>query len=251
MKTVGIEPSDLDSMIRKALDELVTVRRVNGVPFVSLPFCYPDGSFVTIRIDPAVGGYRVSDAGFAYHEATEMGFSKSAFSRTANRLGEDADFEIDNRIVFAVSEPGGLSAAISDVAEGSWRIASIFGSRFEENDDEEEIAEALSRRLASIFGEEKVEVDPIMLGASTTDWKMSAKVQSGDRLTVFQAVSPNPNSINRASTAFRDISNRDNPPQLVAVVEDFAALGKRKPLLAPARLLLAQDSDDKFRKVAA
>lgn len=238
-------------MIRKALGELVTVRRVNGVPFVSLPICYPDGSFVTVRIDPAPGGYRVSDAGFAYHEAMDMGFSKAAFSRTANKIKESVDFEVDNRVVFEVSEPENLSAAISDVAEGSWRIASKFGERYEEESNEEGIIEALTNRLGTIFGEKNVELSPTILGASTTDWKMSAKVLIGKRLTIFQAVGSNPNSIFRASTAFRDLANRDDAPGLVAVVTDIGELGTRKPLLAPARIILANDNDDMYRRAAS
>jgi hypothetical protein len=67
---------------------------------------------------------------------------------------------------------------------------------------------------------------------------------------VFQAVRNNGNSINKASTAFRDLSDLTVPPQLVAVVQSKEAIGPKLTLLAPARVLEEGQPDEVYREAA-
>ena len=85
-----------------------------------------------------------------------------------------------------------------------------------------------------------------------TAWDVSAMVDLDDRVAVFQAVSNHPDSIFRASTAFRDIAELDRPPRLVAVVRDKEALGPKLDLLSrEGRVIEANQPDDAFIRAVA
>jgi hypothetical protein len=65
-------------------------------------------------------------------------------------------------------------------------------------------------------------------------------------------VSENANSINRASTAFRDLSGLGNrAPKLIAYVRSKQALGSKLSLLSPARIVEETQTNDVLVKAAA
>lgn len=77
-------------------------------------------------------------------------------------------------------------------------------------------------------------------------------VRLGERKAVFQAVSEYPASIYRTNPAFHDLAALDDPPSLIAIVRDKAALGSRFALLAQTAHVIEQDqSDEIFLRSAA
>jgi hypothetical protein len=48
-----------------------------------MPLLYPDGSFVTLKLDQAHGGIRVSDNGFAFRELEDTCASGKGYRRRA------------------------------------------------------------------------------------------------------------------------------------------------------------------------
>lgn len=240
---------EIEAVVRSALADLVRVKRVNGGFFVNLPMLYPDGSCVTIRIDQIASGLRVSDNGFAYREADDVGHARS-FRRTARSVAESKAVEVSDRMIYSDVSQEELFGAICEVAEVSWRVADHICERaFDE--DEVVLSEELNDKLVKLFGEPNVSIDTQLLGASTTEWKVSSIVNSGGHKTVFQAVTPFANSIYKASTAFRDLAALDTPPKLIAVVRSKAALGNKLALLAPSRILEQSQADESFFKAAA
>ncbi|GGK21164.1 hypothetical protein [Salinarimonas ramus] len=239
-----------DAVVTRAAADLVRVRRERGGFLVGLPMVYADGSFVTVRVEPAPGHmFRVSDAGFAYRECEDLAGPR-AFRRTAIRIADERDVDVGERMLSVVCGQEMLERAMWDVAETSWRVVDVVASRaFDE--DEDDLAEELAQRLQSIFGTAQVQVAADLEGSSTLKWCLSALVRSDGAATAFQAVTTHPHSVNKASTAFRDIAAGERPPALVAVVRDKQLLGARLGLLVPARVIETTQSDEFYRRVAA
>ena len=234
--------------ISDVVNNLVRAQEINGSQFINLPLLYPDGSFVTVRIDIARDRIRVSDAGFAYQEAADIDAQRS-FTRTARKIADDLDVQVGKRTIYVDASWNEIERAIIDVATASWRISNeIYTRSFDEDDDD--LVNSLNDKLFKLFGENNVSVGPEITGASNNKWEMSAMVSLRDHRAIFQTVT-NANSIYRASTAFRDIADLDTPTRLVAVVRDINALGPRKSLLAPGRIVSESQPDEIFRKAAA
>jgi hypothetical protein len=239
----------MERIVLETVDDLVRARRVNGALFVNLPLLYPDGSFVTVKIDQMPAGFHVSDHGFAYREADDVGYSRS-FKRTANKMAEGTAVNVGDRALFINSPPEQLHRSICEVAQVSRDVAEFICLRaFDE--DEEVLADELNERLVKVFGHKNVSGETQIIGASTTEWNVSSLVVAGDHKAVFQAVSPFANSIYKASTAFRDLAALDTPPRLVAVVRERKSLGNKLPLLAPGRVIEQAQADDTFLRAAA
>lgn len=248
MKFDSVISEDVERIVRSTAHDLVRLERINGAFFLNLPLLYPDGSFVTVRIDQMPQGIRVSDAGFAYREAEDVDAGRS-FKRTANKVAEVTGVSVGAKTLSLEVPIYDLHRAILDVAETSWRVADhICQKVFDE--DEDELSEALSERLIGLFGAPNVSHVPIT-GASNNEWLVSATVAYQGHKVIFQAVGEHANSVYKASTAFRDIANLAHPPRLVAVVKSKEAMGPKLSLLAPARVVEEAQPDDLFRKAAA
>jgi hypothetical protein len=250
MMTTGAMGQEVERAVEEIVRDLVRVKRSAGALFVNLPTLYPDGSHVTVRIDQSADGIRVSDAGFAYHEVEDIVGNARGFRRTANRIAAASGVEVGARAIYVDADIGTLERAIADVSEVSWRIVHTFFERaFEE--DEAQLSDELRLRLDAVFGESRVEKSAVLIGASTTEWPVSALVTVEGVRAAFQAVSDNANSINRASTAFRDLAVVEGAPKLIAFVRTKAALGPRLSLLAPGKVIEEAQSDDVFLRAAA
>jgi hypothetical protein len=249
MMPVSVMAHEVELAVRETVDGLVRAKRVNGSFFVNLPILYPDGSFVTVKIDQVVGGLRVSDHGFAYREAEDVGAGRS-FKRIANKYSEESAVCIGDRMIFRDVPIDQLHAAICEVAEISWKVADDICVRaFDE--DEKALSNELNERLIKVFGAANVKEETNILGASTTPWSVSSVVRTNGHEAVFQAVSQHANSIYKASTAFRDLAALERPPRLVAVVRSKASLGNKLALLAPGRVVEQAQEDASFIKAAA
>lgn len=248
MKLGSVISEDVETVVRETANDLVRLERINGAFFINLPILYPDGSFVTVRVDQMPQGVRVSDAGFAYREAEDVDAVRS-FKRVANKVAEVTGVSVGNKTLSLEVPTDDLHRAILDVAEASWRVADhICQKVFDE--DEDELSDALNERLIGLFGAANVSHAPIT-GASNNEWRVSATVDYQGHKVVFQAVGEHANSVYKASTAFRDIGSLVRPPKLVAVVKSKEAMGPKLSLLAPARVIEEAQPDDLFRKVAA
>lgn len=242
MASRAISNRGLIGAVQAAAEDLVRVRQWGEIAFVNLPLVFPGGSFATVRVSPAAGGYRVDDGGFAYRELESIGAERS-FRRTAGKIAEREQLEVNRRLIFCEAAEADLQRAICDVAMASHAVAEQVHRKAAEQ-DEGEIEDYLQARLASIFGAAKLTDQHSIRGSSTTDWEVSAIVKIDSHVTVFQAVAENANSIYRASTAFRDLMELPSRPRLVAVVKDKAALGARLNLLSQSGRVIEKDQPD-------
>lgn len=242
--------AETDRAVEAVARDLVRAERINGSWYLNLPMLYPDGSFVTVRIDQAPGGsVRVSDAGFAYREADRVEASRS-FRRAANAIAESADVSVGDKSIFVVAHIDELERAIADVAQASWKIADRICQRVWDGEGDE-LPASLKDRLEKLFGASSLQEGAKILGKSTNEWEVSAAVKLPDHLAIFQTVRDHANSIYRAATAFSDISQLPSPPRLIAVVQSKEALGSRISLLAPAKVIEEEQPDSLFLRAAA
>lgn len=236
--------------VEAAAEDLVRVRKWGDHVYVNLPLVFPGGSFATVRVSSAPGGYRIDDGGFAYRELESIGAERS-FRRTAGKIAERDQLEVNRRVIFCTADEGDLQRAICDVASASHAVAEQVYRKAAEQ-DEGEIEDYLQQRLIEIFGQERLADDRSIRGASTTDWEMSAILKADDHVTVFQAVAQNANSVYRATAAFHDLLDLPSRPRLVAVVKDKAALGPKLSLLSQAGRVIEQgQSNEVYLKAAA
>jgi hypothetical protein len=243
--------SGVEAAIREIEQQLMSARHWADASFVHLPLVYPSGSPVTVKVDLVSNDFfRISDNGFAYREIESVGAQRS-FPRTADSVAADDGLSRDARCVFVGVPREQLSRGISDVATASWRIVDRIFSRIRE-ENEDEIVEYLTERLFDIFGESVVDTEPTLIGASTSPWELTAVVVSEGKRTAFQAVGGHANSIYRTNAAFDDLAALDDPPGLVAVVQNKRTLGPRLTLLARSgRVIESGQPDADYRRAAA
>lgn len=250
MASQPIPNKGMTAAVEAAMEGFLRVRRWGDKVFVNLPLIFPGGSLATVRVSPAPGGYRVDDGGFAYREIESIGAERS-FSRTASRIAERDQLELDRRVILVDTTDEELGRAICDVALASHAVAEQVYREAEEQ-EEGEIEGYLHDRLVRIFGEGQVEDSRSIKGSSTNPWEVSAILHVDSHTTVFQAVGSHANSIYRASTAFHDLAELPTPPRLVAVVKDKAALGARLSLLSQAgRVIQSDQPDEVYLRAAA
>lgn len=241
---------EVERAVEAVARDLVRIQRVNGSSFLNLPMLYPDGSCVTVRVDPVSGGLRVSDNGFAYREAEDSAAVRS-FSRGKRRIEEEFGVQFGGKVIFADTDSDGLFEAVCIVAAASWQSAARVFSRIPDEADDT-LDDELNARLKLLFGAPRVEEHKELKGVSSVPWEVSAVVSFDDHRTVFQAVGDHPSSINRASTAFRDLSLLPRAPKLVAVVAAIDALGPRVGLLSQsgAAVIERGHADQQWRDAA-
>jgi hypothetical protein len=241
---------DRDSAVKAAIDDLIQVRSWGDSTYISLPLIAPDGSSITVRVTPAEGGFRVDDAGFAYHDLERIGAERS-FGRTASSIAETYGLEVTKRSFLAQASGEELFRAICDVGMASWSTIDRVYERINAQ-DEADIEEFLKPRLESIFGAAKVESENAIVGSSANEWPVSAIVHIDGRIAVFQAVGEHANSVYRTSTAFHDLAALPKPPTLISVVKDKTKMGKKISILAQAgRVIQGDQPDNAYKRAAA
>lgn len=241
----------LNELCADVVPSLVSWETWGDASFVNLPIVYPSGSFVTVRLNYIDNrGIRVSDSGFAFREIESFGAERS-FSRTAKAFAEAMDVEVGRRSIYVdVFDPNEVQRAIFDVSSASKAVAERIVSNvaFE---GEVAISELLHTRLDILFPK-LVEHDGKIVGASSTEWDVTALAKLDGRMAVFQAVSKYPVSVYKASTAFHDLAALDNPPALISVVSSKSEMGSNYSILAQAgKVIEIGQSDDVFSRAVA
>jgi len=249
MVLLASQRSIVAEVAEAVVSELVATRYSGDSSFVNLPILYPDGSFVTVKLERLFDGIRVSDNGLAYRELEAIGASRS-FAKTAAYVAEALDLQVDRRAVYADVPHEQLVRAICDVSFASWEIADRVYARVGDA-DEAEMEDYLRDRLKKVFGPALKATDEKIKGPSTREWEVSAIVERGGNKTVFHAVANNANSVFKASVVFHDLGLLEKPPNLVSVVRSKAALGPKFSFLAQAGKVIEEEQPDEVYRQAA
>lgn len=240
----------VSSVAENAVRELVSTKHWGDSSFINLPLIYPDGSHVTVKLDPMEGGFvRVSDNGFGFRLLENIGAQRS-FARTARKIAQAEELSVSTRSVYVDVPAYAVTRAICDVSIASWNIVDrVFGRLADQESDY--IEDHLRARLSMIFPDQFQPDMHHLKGLSTTDWEVSAVLKTKDALVVFQAVANHANAVHKASASFMDLASLDKAPQLVAVVKDKSAMGPKLSLLGQSGGRVIEESQPDSTYVAA
>jgi len=100
----------------------------------------------------------------------------------------------------------------------------------------------------SFYSLRRLKTVSAVVGASSTEWDVSASTSIYGHKTVFQAVSNYPVSVYKASTAFHDIAALDVPPRLVSVVASKSEMGANFSLRSQAGKVVEVRVEDAMLK---
>lgn len=245
--------ADLRNAVNSAVSDLVSVEAIGRSQFVRLPLFFPDGSHSTVRVERTQEGIRVTDNGFAYRELETIGAERS-FGHVAKSVCEEERIDRDERAIFVVVDAHDVQRAICDVGAASWRIVERVHSKIvDEEFTDEDFEEVVRDRIVGVFGAKSIRKEKEISGASASSWSVSALIDHGEGLAVFQAVNDHTNSIYRTSTAFSDLVRLDRPPRLVAVVPKKAMLGSKLSLLSQSggRVIEAAQPNEQYELAVA
>lgn len=236
--------------IERAVDRLVRASQVADGFLISLPMTYPTGTVVGIRIEPAQGGFYVSDFAMGYRESEDFSAERS-FRYHIKKMIEDGpvEFTAGKQIRIRATEEQ-LKGAIIKIANLS-RDAAVKAYENASDWDDEELAADLFQRLSDVFGASYVVAKALRTGASSVQWKFAAEVKVHGRDILFDAVSPHHNSVFSAVSKFNDVQREDDDIDAVAVVESKISMGKWLPLLSQAATVIESGaSEAALRKLA-
>lgn len=233
---------------RKAIDEvsrqIVAADHREGLSYLKTPLLFPSGSSIVVRIVDAFPDFLVSDHGAGYDEAELMGASGS-YARYARAVAESAGIGFDQHAFFVTKATRQqLAGAVVTVANCALEAATIAAYKLSERRQSDQ-AEALYRRLVSVFPNRPVAKDVSIRGQSNTEWHVALMVQSDGKRTLFEPVSNHHTSVFAASTKFHDIAAAEDAPGRVAVVRNKADLKTYLAVLSQAADVIERNAPDR------
>jgi len=225
--------------------ELVAVEQTNAGHFVKTPLIYPGGSSVVVQVGDTGNQFIVSDYGMGADEAELMGITHATFAKFAHAIADATGTRFDNHSFFVMEATREeLPGAIVAVANASQ--AAVTHAVFKLADKSEQTDALLFARLETVFRPRGANVirQAKVVGFSTTPWRVDALVRSHGKLTIFEAVSKHPNSINAAATKFFDIARTEDAPARFAVVHNKRELGTYLNVLSQAGNVIEDSMPD-------
>ena len=241
---------DMHEAVAIAARNLMSINIWAGAAYVSFPIFYPSGTSCVVKVEPNGSGFLVSDYGATYREVDHLGLG-SGFTKSAKKFAEEIGASIQDQAIVTYATLDTLAMAMASVAQASADVAAKMASRAGTS-AEQQIQAELVGRLVQVFGEAAVKPDDHLIGQSDKEWTVDAVVISGGRQIAFDFVRNNAQSVYKVAAKFHDIRAVDQPPLVVAVVEDKEALGVYHSLLTQAgRVIEVSQSDDTFIRAAA
>ncbi len=246
-----IAPPDmaLDDAVAHAVADLMHVRSWGASRHVSLPFFYPSGANVVVKVERALGGFSVSDNGLGYRELDNVGGSRF-FSSNARKVAGSVGAWHDSRAIMTEVSADELAAAIAEIGAASWQLVTKAMNSIDRL-SQSDVIDHLYSRLDRIFGHHKVEREAHIFGPSTHKWEVDALVHVDGRDAVFEFVSNHHNAVYPASAMFHDLALLETPPALTAVVSHKDEFGYLLNILAQAANVIEQGQSDRAYQAAA
>jgi hypothetical protein len=219
---------------------------------LSLPLLYPGGSMVGVELSRLRSGFLVSDAGAARREAGLLGGERT-FQRIAQDVARRFGIRFDHNMMFDLDvEEGQLVAAVMAVANAA-RTAVENTAVHLASSEHADYRAYLWDRLQGVYGSSAIHRETVSFkGASSEAYDFDAAIKAQGRLTLFQVVTPNANSVNSAVTKFLDIKDLGESvaPNRVAVVTNKDRTPRLAVLGRTSRILPADASDEQYRMAA-
>lgn len=248
---IETERSKMEGMVAQAVKKLARVEKFVGHTLVSLPVLYPSGASVTLEISGEPDRFFVSDRAGGYFESELLGAHR-IYGREAPRAAASCGIKFDGRNMFvAEASDSNLPAVMKMVSHCSQLAANISALKISEK-VKSDATESLYERLVSVFTAARVSRDVEVVGASTHDWSVSARVL-GRKPILFDVVSPHPTSAVWTAAKFGDIARLETPPNRVAVVQSRKQIGNMIGVISPSATAIIElsASNDTFIRLEA
>lgn len=238
--------SAVRTAVESALRDLTPIWQDDGRIMLSVPVRYPSGALAAIEVAGGQGIAWISDRGFGRIEA-EMCGADSSYEAAGRAAAAGHGVEFDGHHVFAAKLPlSQIGAGIVAVANASV-IAAGEAIRAEAEKRLNAQNEVIQRKLREAFPDAKV-TPKLKIPGERAEWEAHNVVHLGDRLAVFESVSPSPQSISSKFLMFSDLAQRPNT-SLNAVVDDVSKLGgKGMMLMDVAHLIEAGAPAESYRR---
>lgn len=249
MEKIAPTNTNLDEAVSAAVAEILHIRAWGAARHISLPFFYPSGANVVVKVEKSFAGFAVTDNGLAYRELDNVGGAKF-FSGNIRKTIEPIGAENDGRSIMIEVDADELGSAVADIGAASsklvWKAMAKI-DKLSQND----VIDHLYSRLEQIFGHKKVEKGASIYGPSTHEWVVDALVHIDGQDAVFEFVANHHSSVYPASAMFRDIGLVERPPALTAVVNKKADFGYLLNILAQAGNVIEESQSDAAYQEAA
>lgn len=245
----GIDRSEgmrevLDDVVR----QLVVAHVEAGEGFVSMPMMFPGGAPVVIHVRTDGDDFIVTDQGKGYSEAEVMG-AAGIFVRVAKQVAATLGIEFDGHMVFAARvSRDWLPNAVIFVATATRNAVQMSAERLSA-DVEESLRGRLKVALKDVFRNHAA-FDVTIAGASSKGRNFAAMVQTADRVTLFDVVTPSPVSVSFAIVKFEDVALLESRPKGVALAAGPVDGPDRAILSKWATVVPFNDDHDFLRNAA-
>lgn len=218
---------------------------------LSLPLLYPGGAMVGVELSRLRSGFLVSDAGAARREAGLLG-GERAFQRIAQDVAKRFGIRFDHNMMFDLDvAEGELVAAVMAVANAAKTAVENTAIHLATTEHADHRA-YLWDRLQGVYGRAFAREPVTFKGASTEVYDFDAAVKAQGRITLFQVVTPNANSVNSAVTKFLDVKDLGETvaPNRVSVLTNMDRTPRLLLLSRNSGILPADAPDERYRMVA-
>lgn len=243
--------TDFETIVSRAVGQLVSVRHDASGSFVTTSSMYPSGGAVVVWVRREPPYFFVSDFGFGYQECAIMGADKRQYTRRAESTAEAAGITLSREGAFEilVSEAQ-LPGAIKTIAACSQEVALKFAHRVFQR-QRADVRDLVFEKLGRLFGTSSVAKDYDFLGASTSHWHIDVAVVRGEDVSLFDTVTPWAQSVAFTLAKFGDIRLLDNPPSRTAVLSQKSGYGSWLAALAQnGSILQAAANDDAYKQAS-
>lgn len=211
----------LHAVAASVAQSLATAEIIDGSAFISTPLMYPGGASVVVQMTQHGSRYFISDAGLGRREAHLIGGDR-LFLRIGQEVAYRFGVAFDKDSFFsAETEQDDLVVAVAVVANASRTAVEQTAYRVADRAASDSRL-VMKDKLARAFDPSKVAMEYEFRGASSDPWIFDAAIVSDAHLTLFQMVTPAPQSVHSAVVRFVDVADMglSTAPHLVAVLED-------------------------------
>lgn len=236
-ETGKLREQGLMAIATEVARQLAHVHQHTDGVFISLPLLYSSGAHVVVRVSVgSEGNFAVSDMGGGYQEASLTG-ADAHYVRAANAVAAKAGIRSDGRVLSDSDiARDQLVAAVTVVGNCSLEAWSLAEHRNRERKRQDSANEFFLRMFKIVKSKQpfaKVERNVSVRGNSQSEWDFDVEIKVKDERSLFEFVSPHPQSVAFATTKCSDVGRIADPPTLVCVVDDRKALGARLGWLLP------------------
>lgn len=233
---------DLAAIARDVARQLSRAFEHQDGVYISTPLIFASGAPVVVQISQGPDHtFAVSDLGAGYHEGRLTGADQH-YTRAVNEVAAKAGIRSDGKVLSDTDVTREqLPAAVTVVANCSleaWNLAEHRNRERKRQDTADEFFARMFRAVKRRQPLADIDRNVSFRGNSSSEWDFDLLIKVRDDRSLFDFVSPHPQSVAFATTKCSDVGHLPEPPTLVCIVENKRALGPRLGWLLPVATVI-------------